>query len=188
MTLTSDPGSSFSHISATFSGQVCTWRSRQFTEKPDRRTRVKHKSQHDASKVIFDWIFRRPNVSLHERGGRGVISPDTFSFPPSNHLILPWRKSQSCTVWNGLIQLSLWRAAAAQKRSLLETEKRCSSEGPHTSSKPAASGMKAAKLHFPLLRLFSNRRRRELRRYFDAYSQGGHMVTAEEERVCATRC
>lgn len=36
-----------------------------------------------------------------------VNLPDTFSFPPSNHLIRPRLRSQSWTVWKGLIQLSL---------------------------------------------------------------------------------
>ncbi|TNN82664.1 hypothetical protein EYF80_007182 [Liparis tanakae] len=55
--------------------------------------------------------------------------------------------SQSWTVWKGRIQLSRWRAAAAQKLSLLETEKSCRAERSDTPSNPAASGMNAATLH-----------------------------------------
>lgn len=77
--------------------------------------------------------------------------PDTFSFPPPNHLILPWLRSQSCTSWKGLIQLTRWRAAAAQKLSLLETENSCSVLQSDTPSKPAASGMNAARFHLLLL-------------------------------------
>lgn len=76
-----------------------------------------------------------------------AISPDTFSFPPSNHLILPRLRSQSCTVWKGVLQQSLWRATAAQKLSLLETDNSRSAARPDTPSKPAASGMNAATLH-----------------------------------------
>lgn len=79
------------------------------------------------------------------------ILPDTFSFPPSNHFILPRLRSQSWTVWKGLIQLSRWRAAAAQKRSLLATENSCSVERSDTPSNPAASGIKAAEFHLLLL-------------------------------------
>lgn len=52
------------------------------------------------------------------------FSPDTFSFPPTNHLIFPLLKSQSRTRWKGSTQRSLSMAAAPQNRSGSVTERR----------------------------------------------------------------
>ncbi|KAG7242956.1 hypothetical protein INR49_017647 [Caranx melampygus] len=88
--------------------------------------------------------------------------------------------SQSCTVWKGSIQLSLCRATAAQKLSLLETENSCRVVRSDTPANAAASGMNAVVLHLlrpkPCKQDLRIRRLKEVMTDFEAHPQGSHML------------